>query len=126
MNKKPKALKAAPREPNHHDARFVALILCVSPFDPFPHGPDSSEEGNDHLILTLMQEVDALAQRLGDEDDSTEEFAAYRRRVLMCADVISGKQPAPRESMWPQMAQQYGRGRYLSHKAHLRREAARG
>lgn len=126
MTKTLKALKAAPREPCRHDAAFVAWMLCYSPFDVFPYGPETTSEGNDHLVFDVTSKVDALAARLNDEADGSEEFAAYRRRVLMCADVMTGRLAAPPLSMWPQMAQQYGRGRYLSDKAHLRREAARG
>ena len=114
--------KTPPREPCRRDAAFVAWILQVMPDEVFPRGPDISPEGDEHLVFSDMQTVDALAERLDDEDDGSEEFAAYRRRVLMCADVMAGKLAAPPQSMWAQMAQQYGRGRYLSHKAHLRRE----
>lgn len=126
MNKTPKVLKAAPREPCRHDAVFVASMLRYSPFDVFPYGPETTPEGDDHLVFDVTSKVDALAARLNDEDDGTEAFAAYRCRLLMCADVMAGKLAAPPQSMWAQMAQQYGRGRYLSYKAHLRREAARG
>lgn len=126
MTKTPKALKAAPREPCRHDAAYVAHMLCYSPYDVFPYGPEATPEGDDHLVFDVTSKVDALAARLNDEDDGTKEFAAYRRRLLMCTDVMAGKLAAPPLSMWAQMAQQYGRGRYLSHKAHLRREAARG
>ena len=114
--------KTPPREPCRHDAAYVAHMLCYSPFDVFPYGPETTPESDDHLVFDVISKVDALAERLNDEDDGTEEFAAYRRRVLMCADVMTGKLAAPPLSMWPQMAQQYGRGRYLSYKAHLRPE----
>ena len=123
MTKIPKALKAAPCEPCRRDAAFVAWILCTMPDEVFPCGPDISPEGDEHLVLSVTQKVDALAERLDDEDDGSDEFAAYRGRVLMCADVMAGKLAAPPQSMWAQMAQQYGRGRYQNHKAHLRRES---
>lgn len=122
MTKTLKALKAAPREPCRHDAAFVAWMLCYSPFDVFPYGPETTPEGNDHLIFDVTSKVDALAARLHDEDDRTEDFATYRRRVLMCADVMSGKLSAPSQSQWDRMADQYGRGLYLSAAAHLRPE----
>ena len=118
--------KTPPREPCRRDATYVALMLCYSPLDVFPYGPETTPEGDDHLVFDVTSKVDALAARLNDEDDGTEEFAAYRRRLLMCADVMAGKLAAPPQSMWAQMVQQYGRGRYLSHKAHLHRGAARG
>jgi hypothetical protein len=120
MTKTPKALKAAPREPCRRDAAFVAWMLRTLPDEVFPCGPDTSMEGDDHLVLFVALKVDALDERLNDEDDGTEAFAAHRRRVLMCANVMSGKLSAPPPSMWSQMAEKLERGIYLSPKAHLR------
>lgn len=122
MTKMPKALKAVPREPCRHDAAFVAWMLCLMPGEVFPLGPDISSEGDEHLVLSAASKVDALAARLDDEGDGSEVFAAYRRRVLMCVDVMAGKLSAPPRSLWAQLGAQYGRGIYLSHEAHLRRE----
>lgn len=122
MTKTPKALKAAPREPCRRDAAFVAWMLRTMPDEVFPCGPDTSPEGDEHLVLSVALKVDALAERLNAEDDGSEAFAAYRRRVLMCADVMAGKLAAPPQSQWDRMAEQHGRGIYLSPKAHLRRE----
>lgn len=118
--------KTPPREPCRRDAAFVAWMLRIMPDDVFPCGPDITPEGDDHLVLSVVLKVDALAERLNAEDDDSEAFAAYRRRVLMCAGVMSGKLSAPPQSQWERMAQQYGRGAYLSYNAHLRREAVRG
>lgn len=41
MTKTPKVLKAAPCEPCRHDAAYVAHMLCYSPFDVFPYGPET-------------------------------------------------------------------------------------
>jgi|GEM_PF-4741468 len=116
--------KTPPREPCRRDAAFVAWILRTMPDYVFPHGPDTNPEGDNHLVLSVALNVDALAECLSNEDDGTEEFAAYRCRVVMCADVMAGKLSAPPESMWEAIAKDYGRGRYLSHKAHLRRPQA--
>lgn len=123
MTKRPKAQIAAPHEPCRHDARFVAWMLRTSPYEVFPCGPDIGEEGDDHLVLAVTAKVDELAARLNDDDDGSEAFAAYRRRVAMLADVMAGKLSAPPQSMWDRMAERYGRGIYLSAAAHLRRES---
>ena len=114
--------KTPPREPCRRDAAFVAWMLRILPDDVFPCGPDTTPEGDDHLVLSVALKVDALAERLNAEDDGSEAFAAYRRRVLMCAGVMNGKLSAPPQSQWDRMAEQYGRGAYLSAAAHLRRE----
>jgi len=114
--------KTPPREPCRRDAAFVAWMLRILPDDVFPCGPDTNPEGDDHLVLTVSLKVDALAERLNADDDGSEAFSAYRRRVLMCADVMAGKLSAPPQSMWETTAKDYGRGRYLSYKAHLRPE----
>lgn len=121
MTKTPKALKAAPREPCRRDAAFVAWMLRIMPDDVFPCGPDTTPEGDDHLILFVALKIDALAERFHVEDDGSEAFAAYRRRVVMCANVMSGKLAAPPQSQWNRMAEQYGRGACLTAVAHLRR-----
>lgn len=77
MTKTPKALKAAPREPCRHDAAYVAHMLCYSPFDVFPYGPETTPEGNDHLVFDVTSKVDALAARLNDEDDGSEESEEF-------------------------------------------------
>lgn len=123
MSKRLKALTAAPHEPCCHDAAFVAMLLRTSPSEVFALDPDDSEEGNEHLALSVSQQVDELVAHLSDDNDGSDAFAAYRRRVTLCADVMAGKRSAPPRSMWARVAEEYGRGIYLSVKAHLRRRS---
>jgi hypothetical protein len=120
MTEKPKALTAAPNEPSYHDAAFVAMLLRVLPDTVFARSPDISEEGNQHLVETVALTVGDLAANLDHDNDGTEAFAAYRGRVLLCEGVMAGRLSAPPRSRWDQLAIEYGRGVYLSHKAHAR------
>ncbi|WP_372013576.1 hypothetical protein [Pseudoxanthomonas sp. 10H] len=123
MIKKQKGLTAAPREPERIDAAFVAWMLRISPIEVFPLGADITEEDDAQLILQASLKVDDLVSRLNAEDDGSPDFKRHRELVLICASIMDGRSYAPPKSMWGKFEKQYGRGIYLSHKAHLRRES---
>lgn len=124
MTKRPKAPTAVPHEPCRHDSAFVATLLSTSVDGIFACGPDFDEEGDEHLLLSISQQVDGLVSHLSGDDDGSDAFAAYRRRVTICAEVLAGKRTAPPRSMWARVVKEYGRGIYLTVKAHQRRPHA--
>lgn len=108
-------------EPTCDNAAFVAMMLRVPVNEVFPFGAETAEDADDHFIWTIVAMLEKLNARLAEVDDSTEAFAEYRSRVVLCSDVLTGKISVPR-LLWARMAERYGRGIYLSSAAHLRKE----
>ncbi|WP_146910171.1 hypothetical protein [Arenimonas daejeonensis] len=90
----------------------------------FPHGAETTEEADAHFVETVVGKVDDLTKRLPEEDDGSEAFSMYRQRLALCADILAGRVIVPRRH-WLSVAEKFGRGIYLSPKAHLSRRNSR-
>lgn len=123
MNKRPKALMAAPQEfePGRDECRYVRWMLELSPSEIWPIEPDNSEEGNQHLVDTTLATMMSLNATLEEDDDGTPEFAAYRRTLAHCNGVLEGRiKPPPPHSYWDFCIGDLKRGIYMSKSASLR------
>ena len=114
MNTKTNALKAALRksEPDWRSAAYVAHLLCIPVGEPFPLGPECSDEANQHLIEFILDKLETLLDSLDASRDGTVRFSLYEFTLCRCIAVACGdiKPPA---GQWDERNDGCRRGIYL-------------
>ena len=113
MKKLSKPRKAASREfePGPKEAAHVAWMLRVDPALPFPHGPESNEEADCHLVEWVLIELARLSEEAKPVTEKTPEFMEYWRTLGYCNAIMSGVIKVPSQP-WDMSTSKCRRGTY--------------
>jgi hypothetical protein len=110
MKPSPRALKAAPTEAQR--AAYVAWLLRISPYNVFPAGPECNPEADQHLVDSVLAELDKHWEQATNSRDSSPRAVWFRQTLDYCNAVMSGK-VNPADNGWYENRRGYRRGVYL-------------
>jgi len=100
---------AAPTEARR--ASYVAWLLRLDPLRVFPAGPECNAEADQHLVDTVLAQLEELTEQAASRDTSPR--ALWFRHLLdHCNEVMSGKAD-PADNGWFNNKAGYRRGIYV-------------
>lgn len=101
---------AAPSEARR--APYVAWLLRLDPHRVFPAEPESNAEADQHLVDTVLAQLDDLTEQAARSSDCSPRAVWFRRTLDHCNEVMSGK-ANPADNGWFDNKAGYRRGIYV-------------
>ncbi|GEM_PF-2369602 len=110
MKSRPSALIAAQHEVQR--ASYVAWLLRIEPFKIFPFTPECTPEANQHLIDSVLEELNKHREQASKSCDTSSRAVWFRHTIGYCEAVMSGVEN-PADNGWYENQRGYRRGVYL-------------
>lgn len=101
---------AAPTEARR--AAYVAWLLRINPHHIFPAGPECNADANQHLVDSVLVELDQLTKQAACSRDTSPRALWFRHTLDHCSEVMSGKAD-PTDNGWFNNKAGYRRGIYV-------------
>lgn len=93
-------------------ASYVAWLLRIKPHSVFPAGPEYNAEANQHLVDTVLVQLEELTEQAAHSHDTSPRALWFRRTLDHCNEVMSGKAD-PADNGWFDNKAGYRRGVYV-------------
>jgi hypothetical protein len=101
---------AAPTETRR--ASYVAWLLRIKPHSVFPFRPECNTEADQHLVETVLVQLEKLTEQAARSSDRSPRALWFRRTLDHCNEVMSGKAD-PADNGWFDNKAGYRRGIYV-------------
>ena len=101
---------AAPTEARR--AAYVAWLLRINPHRIFPAGPECNADADQHLVDSVLVELDQLTKQAARSRDTSPRALWFRHTLDHCNEVMSGK-ANPADNDWFNNKAGYRRGIYV-------------
>ncbi|MEQ4574545.1 MAG: hypothetical protein ABN502_06340 [Gammaproteobacteria bacterium] len=101
---------AAPTEARR--APYVAWLLRLDPLRVFPAGPECNTEADQHLVDTVLAQLEELTEQAARSSDRSPRAVWFRRTLDHCNEVMGGKAD-PADNGWFDNKAGYRRGVYV-------------
>lgn len=101
---------AAPSEARR--ASYVAWMLRLDPHRIYPAGPEFNAEADQHLVDTVLAQLEGLTEQAARSFDRSPQAVWFRRTLDHCNEVMSGKAD-PADNGWFDNKAGYRRGIYV-------------